>query len=188
MKNRSFPDLLSLIYRRREEKVVNLWSMRFCVQADCVDLKLCVSIGMMISFVIVILSNSLEKYYNLFLFLRRVQFLSLGWTQMRRSRSNLNERDRIISFAAERGLKGCKLTLFTCINRSSLIAPCYASVNTTWIVELQNTTFEWRGGKKKRKKDNLLIHIDLNFASSSVIHRSIFFKRWIIAIRALKNR
>lgn len=103
--------------------------MRFCVQADCV--KLCVSIGMMISFVIVILSNSLEKYYNLFLFLRRVQFLSLGWTQMRRSRSNLNERDRIISFAAERGLKGCKLTLFTCINRSSLIAPCYASVNTT---------------------------------------------------------
>lgn len=31
---------------------------------------LLVSIGMMISFVIVILSNSLEKYYNLFLFLR----------------------------------------------------------------------------------------------------------------------
>lgn len=113
---------------------------------------LLVSIGMMISFVIVILSNSLEKYYNLFLFLRRVQFLSLGWTQMRRSRSNLNERDRIISFAAERGLKGCKLTLFTCINRSSLIAPCYASVNTTWIVELQNTAFEWRGGKKKKEK------------------------------------
>lgn len=113
---------------------------------------LLVSIGMMISFVIVILSNSLEKYYNLFLFLRWVQFLSLGWTQMRRSRSNLNERDRIISFAAERGLKGCKLTLFTCINRSSLIAPCYASVNTTWIVELQNTAFEWRGGKKKKEK------------------------------------
>lgn len=166
MKNRSFPDLLSLIYRRKEEKVVNLWSMRFCVQADCV--KLCVSIGMMISFVIVILSNSLEKYYNLFLFLRRVQFLSLGWTQMRRSRSNLNERDRIISFAAERGLKGCKLTLFTCINRSSLIAPCYASVNTTWIVELQNTAFEWR--KKKKGKRTTCSSI-----STWILHRAPSF-------------
>lgn len=170
MKNRSFPDLLSLIYRRKKEKVVNLWSMRFCVQADCVDLKLCVSIGMMISFVIVILSNSLEKYYNLFLFLRRVQFLSLSWTQMRRSRSNLNERDRIISFAAERGLKGCKLTLFTCINRSSLIAPCYASVNTTWIVELQNTTFEWRGGKKKKGKRTTCSSI-----STWILHRAPSF-------------
>lgn len=40
-----------------------------------------------------------------------------------RTRSNLNERDRIILFAAEHGIKRCKLTLFTCINRSSLIAP-----------------------------------------------------------------
>lgn len=130
---------------------------------------LLVSIGMMISFVIVILSNSLEKYYNLFLFLRRVQFLSLGWTQMRRSRSNLNERDRIISFAAERGLKGCKLTLFTCINRSSLIAPCYASVNTTWIVELQNTAFEWRGGKKKGKRTTC------SSISTWILHRAPSF-------------
>lgn len=45
-----------------------------------------------------------------------------------------------------------------------------------------------RRREKKKKKTDLLIHIDLNFASSSVIRRSIFLKRIDLNRFALKKR